>query len=711
MIFLSIFKNFAMKKSILLTSFFISLLFSVQVFAQPLAASISSSVNVSCNGACDGQATASGSFGTAPYSYQWDAGAGNQTDATATGLCAGAYTVTVTDNAASSDLANVTITEPTALSITITATDASCNGGNDGSATVTATGGLTPYTYAWSNSTTSATAANLTAGTYTVTVTDANNCTATASGTVTEPTAINVTISSTNVSCNGGSDGTATVSGTGGLTPYVFNWSIGQSDTATSSTAGGLVAGVYNVTATDAAGCSVTINATVTEPAAIAASAGPDQTICESANAALSGSVTVATGGNWTTIGDGSFTDVTALSTTYMPGTTDIAVGTATLTLTTTGNGSCAAASNTMTLTILPSPTITISSTDVSCNGNCDGTATASITNGGNTPYTYNWSNGAVTSSITNICPGTYGFTFTNANGCSAISSATVTEPPVLTVSVSATDETCPGCNDGSASATVSGGTTPYDYNWSNGSPDQNIGLLPPGTYTVTVTDTSGCVVAGNIDIFAAPQVNFSHDYTQSCTPVTVNFTNTSSGNISSYQWHITSPNDLDTTITADSITFTFEDGGSFDVQLCGYDALNNQIGCYNQNINVDGPPGNFPMPDSACPGDVIYLDAGFNTNDNSIEWDFGDGTTNGGYNVTHTYSTAGTYTITLIAQDQQCGIYDTIAQNIVITNNAPAYSFFSAWDTPACPNDQITFDAQGVAGTIYWQFGDGNDT
>ncbi|PCJ84250.1 MAG: hypothetical protein COA57_09615 [Flavobacteriales bacterium] len=138
---------------------------------------------------------------------------------------------------------------------------------------------------------------------------------------------------------------------------------------------------------------------------------------------------------------------------------------------------------------------------------------------------------------------------------------------------------------------------------------------------------------------------------------------------------------------------------------------MNNQIGCYNQNINVDGPPGNFPMPDSACPGDVIYLDAGFNTNDNSIEWDFGDGTTAGGYDVTHAYSTAGTYTITLIAQDQQCGIYDTIAQNIVITNNAPAYSFFSAWETPACPNDQITFDAQGVAGSIYWQFGDGNDT
>ncbi|WP_281756623.1 SprB repeat-containing protein, partial [Neptunitalea chrysea] len=123
-----------------------------------------------------------------------------------TGLSNGTYTITITDNNGCATTTSVTVTEPDALSTSVSNTDVLCNGDIDGTADLTVAGGTTPYTYAWSNGATTEDLTELTAGTYNVTITDDNGCTATESVTISEPTAIVASSNSTDVSCNGGSN-------------------------------------------------------------------------------------------------------------------------------------------------------------------------------------------------------------------------------------------------------------------------------------------------------------------------------------------------------------------------------------------------------------------------------------------------------------------------------------------------------------------------
>ena len=236
--------------------------------------------NVSCNGGSDGSATASATGGTTPYTYLWSNSA---TTATTTVLTAGTYNVTITDANGCEYTASVTITEPVALVASATAdSNVSCNDGSDGSATASVTGGTAPYTYLWSNSTTTATITGVTAGTYDVTITDANGCTDTASVTITEPVALVASaIANNNVSCNGGSDGSATASATGGTAPYTYLWS----NSATTASITGVTAGTYDVTITDANGCTDTASVTITEPVAIDTSVTTDNSPTFTANA------------------------------------------------------------------------------------------------------------------------------------------------------------------------------------------------------------------------------------------------------------------------------------------------------------------------------------------------------------------------------------------------------------------------------------------
>ncbi|WP_281322507.1 MBG domain-containing protein [Flavobacterium aestivum] len=224
-----------------------------------------SQTNVSCNGGTNGVASVSPSGGTPGYIYSWSPSGG--TAATATGLAAGSYTVTVTDANGCTATQNYTITQPTAISTaTGSQTNVSCNGGTNGVASVSPSGGTPGYTYSWSPSGgTAATATGLAAGSYTVTVTDANSCTATRNFTITEPTAITATTSQTNLSCNGGNNGVASVTASGGTGALTYSWSPsgGTADTAT-----GLTAGAYVCTITDANSCSITKSFTITQPTA-----------------------------------------------------------------------------------------------------------------------------------------------------------------------------------------------------------------------------------------------------------------------------------------------------------------------------------------------------------------------------------------------------------------------------------------------------------
>jgi len=200
-----------------------------------------------CNNAANGTATVTASGGTTPYTYHW---INNQTTATATGLIAGAYAVTVTDAQGCSTTTTVTLTQPTPVTASVTKTDPLCNNAANGTATVTAGGGTPGYTYLWSNTQTTPTATGLIASTYTVTVTDSQGCSTIANITLNNPPALAASATGVNPLCNGASNGTATVTASGGTPAYTYAWSNSQ----TTATATGLSVGTYTVTVTDVNG-------------------------------------------------------------------------------------------------------------------------------------------------------------------------------------------------------------------------------------------------------------------------------------------------------------------------------------------------------------------------------------------------------------------------------------------------------------------------
>ncbi len=256
-----------------------------------LLATISSYTDVACSGNNSGQATVTVEGGVAPYQYSWSPAGGSS--ATASGLFAGTYSVTVTDAIGQEAPAQITITEPTVLALTpVSITNASCSGATDGSATVSVDGGSGGYTYSWAPSGgNGATATGLSAGTYTVTVTDSNGCEGSQSFTITAPSPLQVSVSQTDVSCFGGSNGTATVVASGGTPGYSYSWA---PNGAMGPTASGLSAGTYFVTVSDANSCSTLMSVTITEPDELTAAVGQTNV---SEPGASNGSATVTPSG------------------------------------------------------------------------------------------------------------------------------------------------------------------------------------------------------------------------------------------------------------------------------------------------------------------------------------------------------------------------------------------------------------------------------
>ena len=453
----------------------------------PVSATFTST-NVLCFGGNDGTITATGSGGNGgAYTFLWNTGA---TSASISGLTAGTYSVTITDNAGCTGIETQAITEPTLLVATIAlGNNVLCNGGNTGSATASATGGTTAYSFAWSNGATTAAVTGLAAGTYTVTVTDANLCTDTETITITEPTpVVAATALNNNVSCFGGNDGSATASATGGTGPYTFAWSNG----GTTATVTNLTAGTFTVTATDANLCTDTETITITQPAtAVTAAIALGNNV--SCSGGIDGSATASATGGTAPYNFAWSNGTTTAS------ATGLAAGT--YTVTATDANLC---TDTETITITePIPLVAAIAlgSNVSCFGGNDGSATASAT-GGTAPYTFAWSNGATTATVTGLTAGTYTVTVTDANLCDDTETITITEPAVLVASIALGNNVlCNGGNDGSATASATGGTTAYSFAWSNGTTTATASNLAAGTYTVTVTDANLCTDTETITI------------------------------------------------------------------------------------------------------------------------------------------------------------------------------------------------------------------
>jgi len=382
--------------------------YTVTVYENP---SVSMEVSdISCFGGNDGSINLTVTSGTPPYSYNWSNGYTGQDPS---GLSAGTYSVTVTDGWNGCSVTDsITISEPLSP-IIITSfytNDVSCFGGSDGSIGVNVSGGIGVYSYEWTGSGTGGNPrTDLSAGNYSVTVTDANGCNAFGSATITQPTQLNLTFASTPVTCNGGSDGSIDLTVNGGDSPYFYSWSNGYAGQDPS----GLSAGNYSVTVTDANGCS-------------------------------------AISSNW--------------------------------------------------FVSEPDPVyVTISTTsDITCHGDSDGSLQANVS-GGTGPYIWVWSNGDNTQTIDDLEAGMYEVILIDAYGCSNVASTILTEPPVLTVDAG---ELWNFCNNSGEyfEATATGGSPytggGYTWLWNNGI-NTPFHLAPAWAggynYNVTVTDQNGC--------------------------------------------------------------------------------------------------------------------------------------------------------------------------------------------------------------------------
>lgn len=454
-----------------------------------IAMNIDSQTDVSCFGGSNGSATISATGGTAPYAYLWAPGL--LSGSVQSSLSAGTYTIAIQDNAGCPGSGSLTISEPAELIASASGTDATC-GASDGSASASQSGGTGPFSYLWSPSGgSSANASGLTPGTYTVTITDNSGCTDDASVTISTTNGPSISLdASSDISCFGANDGSASVSASGGTPGYSYNWMPGSLSGASQS---GLAPGTYTITVTDGIGCTDITTVDILEPAEILLSTSN----IASANCGTSdGSATVdAIGGTGIYTYSWSPQGGTAATASNIPGGAYV--------VTVTDDSGCSEVIN-LTVPNIGGPTVSlVSASDASCFGETDGSAEVSVV-GGSTPYSYSWApTGGSNSSATGLAAGTYTVTVSDDTGCIGTLDVTIGQPTEIVITETVTDEDC-GQANGSVSLSVSGGSPTYSYDWSpGGETTSGLSNLSAGSYSVVVTDNSGCIVSGNYTVLS----------------------------------------------------------------------------------------------------------------------------------------------------------------------------------------------------------------
>jgi len=433
--------------------------------------------NLLCNNELGGEIIANVSGGSGNYTYAWS----NGTSADRiNNIKAGTYFLTVTDDEGCQISKGINISEPSAINLSVSSENAADDrGSTDGSASVTAAGGTAPYTYVWSNGATTATIDNISTGTYTVTVKDANGCEKTTEIIVGATCTLKAEITNTRSAGCLGNNGSITVTVRGAQNGVNFQWSNG----ATTSSITGLTPGKYSVTVTDGNDCDYTLETTIDDPR-ISINEQVTNILCHNTiGGEIVANVTGGTGDYQYTWSNGSTADRI----------NNIAAGTYALTVV-DANG--CQTSKEITIGSPPAITLTLSTQNAADDkGSTDGAASV-VATGGTAPYTYEWSNGATTASINNVAAGTYTVTVTDANGCKQTIEVTVGATCTLQAAISdVRAESCAG-NDGAITLTTSGAQNGISYIWTNGATTSSIAGLTSGFYGVTITDGNDCEYA-----------------------------------------------------------------------------------------------------------------------------------------------------------------------------------------------------------------------
>ena len=582
---------------------------------------------------------------------------GQGTTINETNLLADTYTLNATDesgNCAISEL--IVLTEPNALSITTDLfQDMSCFQADDGAVSVSVSGGLGNYTYNWTKDgnpfATTDDLSALDAGQYVLVIVDTgtNSCSISETYVINEPLGLQVSLdSTTNILCNGASTGAINISVSGG-TPftsvtadYQFNWVHDSGATYITEDLANIPAGTYDLTITDANGCSETLQAILTEPTAVIFNTTKSDISCYGYD---DGSITInPTGGvlpyqiTWSDLGNG--TTRTNLS----PGS---------YTATILDGNNCTYIEN---ITIVDAPIFAINGTktNISCFGANDGSIDLIVV-GGVAPLVLSW-NDDPTAGLqrNNLGPGVYDVTITGADGCIQAETYVIDEPLGIQASGVTTDAfDCTDPNSGAIDLTVAGGTLPLRFSWNTGATTEDLTAIPAGNYAVTITDANGCQITENFTIIRQ-------------TPLAASVISTIEANCATKD--VVQVNELFITggFPPHTISWSYGNVDMSDQTIMRTSVNGNAVATITDSIGC--------TTSVVVPVDLLYLgDADFSMNSSfytdfniwaindpvlftntstgdpqSFNWDFGDGNTSTEENPTHAYVNEGTYQITL---------------------------------------------------------------
>jgi gliding motility-associated-like protein len=495
-------------------------------------------VDAACNGASSGRIDIFAGGGSGNLQFSVDGGSTWQPSSIFANLPSGSYNVAVQDanNCTYQFLGNpVVLSQPAAVTASATVVDASCAGNGNGSITVSAAGGTSPYNYSLNNGPffPNSTFTALPAGSYNILVSDVNGCLGNTNATVATQYTLTASIQSqTDVSCAGGADGTVTVAQTGGVAPLQYSIDGGNSFQA-SPTFGGLNGGNYTVMVQDANGCQASATVTIIEKPTLALSVvSVTNTNCFTDS---TGSITVAATG-----GDGTYNYVWNTTAT---GATISNVPSGSYVVTVTDGSGC---STSLSATVNSPAQLfaSIGGNDPACFGDATGYAVVDVS-GGTPPYTYAWSSGQTTLMAVKLQGNVpYTVTVTDAKGCTISSTITLEEPTPVSVSTTPTNVTCFAGNNGTVTLAATGGTPGYEFTV-NGIFQTNpvFSNLPAGDYTVVAEDINNCVGTTQFSILqpSAFPVSAGPDVVSvKGQPVVLNGSASSPNGITSFVW---SPN------------------------------------------------------------------------------------------------------------------------------------------------------------------------
>ncbi len=666
-------------------------------------------INVTCHGDCDGLITVEGFGGWAPYTYEWSDG---QTGPTATGLCAGEYEVKITDIDLGYTILEVTVYEPAELGIILQPSGA-CQG-SGGSINAIVFQGTPPYTYSWSNGATTEDISGLSAGDYTLTVTDSHDCTAEATATVSNSGGLVLFTTSTYETCIGSGDAKATVVvQSGGVGPYTYLWSDGQ----TTDIATGLTQGTYCVTVTDANGCTgETCEEIEMSPEGVWIMVTTTDADCDENDGTAHASVMTGQPPftyEWSNGGTG-------------PDLTGLAPGTYTVTVT-DANGCTNAESG------------VVKRKECDCEVDIDPDGGA-ICPGGSITFTANTSNttGSVSYSWTAtggsfdnassasptwtmMMPGTYTISVSiiDEEDCEATDDVEVTVYPSPSVDITPKDEeVCQG-ESVTFNANASGGTPPYTYNWmaSGGTFDDPTSATPtwtmmmPGTYSISliVTDANGCTADDEtlVTVNENPSVNITPRDEEICQGESVTFDANASGGTPPYTYNWTASGGSFDDATSATPTWTMMMPGTYTISVTVTDSK----GCTAEDettvtVNENPSVNITPRDEEICQGESVTFNANASggTPPYTYNWTASGGSFDDATSATPTWTMMmpGTYTINVTVTDSNgCTGED---ETTVTVHENPDVSI-EPEDAEICVGQKLNLTANVTGGTAPYSY------